>query len=716
MAMAVDPHSSSVMTADETNKEISVPRTHTDQKFDVPSLASNKKPFEMTEDEIKKEISVPRTHTDQKFDVASLFAIVTNILNPATIAADNVFRGTKQPHMEIKGERAIATSFIPPLCTLKELSYEMACKDPGVETAYKTTKSILEKLKDYSWHAKAVLTLAALALDYGDFCRHLDQFHSSDQLTKSLGILKGIPALLTQPSIDHKHEGAIVELNKLIKDTLNVIDCIVTLEERSVKYNPNDLPALSMAMNNSSIYVFWAIITVVACTTRMCCLIKDESKTHELSQFSEKINDIHGKLKLHIQLCNEEIEKIEAYWKLIRFLKEPLDIAEVLKALIFAIDNRQRVKVFPNELILEAVKTKNVLLFFTDLDIDKISEYVSIRTPIYENIPSKYKDKYEVVWIPIVEQWTNDMQKKFELLRSQMSWFVVQNFSSISGIKYVREQWHFKNEPIIVVLNPQGTVEHHNAAPMIKIWGPRAFPFTHWKDEELRKSEDWFGSLMLEFSPDIPTWINEGKHIFFYGGKDSTWVNEFRKEATGFANDAVKGARISLFNVGKDSGSLERFWKLIDNFFLYKSQMVTELDPMTKEIQKLLSYKNEKGWVVLCKGARLVFSGYGTTVLTVLKNFDEWRQCLYDSVSDFEVCLEEHYNEQLFEDGFPCRVIDIPKSDGLIPDYRKCPDCSKIMETSFRFKCCNHNQHGFNLKFCHNHRGTKAQLRGSNIL
>ena len=158
--------------------------------------------------------------------------------------------------------------------------------------------------------------------------------------------------------------------------------------------------------------------------------------------------------------------------------------------------------------ILEAVKTKNVLLFFTDLDVDKISEYVSIRTPIYENIPSKYKDKYEVVWIPIVDQWTNDMQKKFESLWSQMSWFVVQNFSSISGIKYVREQWHFKNEPIIVVLNPQGTVEHHNAAPMIKIWGPRAFPFTHWKDEELHKSEDWFGSLMLEFSPDIPTWVN----------------------------------------------------------------------------------------------------------------------------------------------------------------------------------------------------------------
>jgi len=100
----------------------------------------------------------------------------------------------------------------------------MACKDPSEEMAYITTKSILEKLKYYSWYAKAVLTLAAFALDYGDFCKHLDKSSSPDQLTKSLGILKGIPI---QPNIDQKHEGAILELNKLIKETFNFIDCIV---------------------------------------------------------------------------------------------------------------------------------------------------------------------------------------------------------------------------------------------------------------------------------------------------------------------------------------------------------------------------------------------------------------------------------------------------------------------------------------------------------
>ncbi|KAK7821769.1 protein sieve element occlusion b [Quercus suber] len=540
--------------------------------------------------------------------------------------------------MEIKGERVIATSFIPPLCTLKELSYEMVCKDPSEETAYKTTKSILEKLKDYSWHVKAVLTLAAFTLDYGDFCRHLDQFHSSDQLTKSMGILKGIPALLTRPSIDHNHESAIVEVNKLIKDTLNVIDCIVTLEERSVKYNPKDVPALSIATDNISVYILEAV------KTKKVLLFFSGLDMDNITEYVSILNPIYEKVTSNNEYKIVWIPIVEQW---------TIEMQKKFELL------RSKMSWF---VILEAVKTKKVLLFFSGLDMDNITEYVSILNPIYEKVTSN--NEYKIVWIPIVEQWTIEMQKKFELLRSKMSWFVVQNFSSMSAIKYVKEQWHYKNEPIIVALNSQGT-------------------------------------------------IKEEKHIFFYGGKDSTWIKEFCKEATGLANDDVKGARISLFNVGKDSGIQRRFWKLIDNFFLYKSHMVTEVDTVTKEIQKLLSYKNEKGWVVLCKGARLVFSGYGTTVLTVLKNFDEWKQCLNESAFSFEVCLEKYYNEQLRKDGLPCRDFDIPKIDGLlIPDCRKCPDCSEIMEMSIRFRCCHNNQSSFNSNCCHNNtHTTKVKLK-----
>ena len=71
----------------------------------------------------------------------------------------------------------------------------MACKPPGEES--NTGKKILEKLTKYSWDAKAVLTLAAFALDYGDFWL-LAHLHASDKSAKWVGILKGVPTIVTE--------------------------------------------------------------------------------------------------------------------------------------------------------------------------------------------------------------------------------------------------------------------------------------------------------------------------------------------------------------------------------------------------------------------------------------------------------------------------------------------------------------------------------------
>lgn len=149
----------------------------------------------------------------------------------------------------------------------------MACKAPGEAIANQTTMSILNKLSSYSWGEKAVLTLAAFALDYGDFW-HFARSDTSDQLTKSLGILKRVPFVLTRPSIE-KHGEAIVELNNLIKATVEVIEYIFKLEERYSKYDTKNVPILSTAMDSIPVDAFWAIITIVACTTRMCCIIND---------------------------------------------------------------------------------------------------------------------------------------------------------------------------------------------------------------------------------------------------------------------------------------------------------------------------------------------------------------------------------------------------------------------------------------------------------
>jgi hypothetical protein len=140
----------------------------------------------------------------------------------------------------------------------------MADKRPGEQTAEKTT-TILNKLKSYPYRAKAALTLAAFSIEYGDFWL-LAQLFSSNQLASSVGILKRVPAIIKPPSQIGKYRDEIVELNNLIKDTLEVINSIFELGKQSMDYTQNELPE----------DVNWAIKTIVACMTQMCCLTNDD--------------------------------------------------------------------------------------------------------------------------------------------------------------------------------------------------------------------------------------------------------------------------------------------------------------------------------------------------------------------------------------------------------------------------------------------------------
>jgi hypothetical protein len=123
---------------------------------------------------------------------------------------------------------------------------------------------------------------------------------------------------------------------------------------------------------------------------------------------------------------------------------------------------------------IDVLEKKNVLLFISSLNIS--SDDISTLISIYIGIRKK-EDKFKIVWIPIVEQWTNELRMKFEMLRSDMPWYVVQYFSPVAGIKFIKEDWHFDNEPIVVVMNSQGDVENKDALDLIRECGNECLPF-----------------------------------------------------------------------------------------------------------------------------------------------------------------------------------------------------------------------------------------------
>ncbi|KAG6668728.1 hypothetical protein CIPAW_01G191700 [Carya illinoinensis] len=628
----------------------------------------------MSDDQIMNTIYATHVHGDEKFDVDSLFVVTENILQRATHLVENVVLGTKE-HQENLEEKAPKASFSPPSCTLRALSCEMACKAPAEEIAHKTTMSILNKLAHYSWDAKAL--------------------HSSDQLAKSVGILKRVPVVVKRPGLK-KYGKAIIELNSLIKATLEVIESIFELEKLSI-YDTKDVPALSGALDRIPVDVYWAIITIVACTTKLCCITGDEGKTQELSPFAQKINVILNVLRRTIKLAHEQIDVIEAYRKLKKIFQTPTEVMEVFKALIFPKDvEPSLIDGSTNKLVnIEVLRKKNVLFFISSLEIT--IEEISVLKPVYDEISKK--DQYKIVWIPIVEQWTDDLKKKFDVLRfdSKMPWYTVQYFSPVVGIKFIKEEWNFRNKPLVVVISPKGKVEHPNAFYIINYSGCDQILLAWRQSQITRRGNSYFSYSTIYCTLKQTSYykrlmrlikikisiiiIKDDKYIFFYGGKDNEWIQQFTKKATILANDpALKEAGISIesVHIGKnekgqhDVGILDRFWDKMESFFFINTEKKTEPDSVTKEIHKILSYKNESGWVVLSKGSKVIFTGHGTTILKVVDEAEKWKG--YVREIGFEIIFKQ-YHDKVIEVNRPCSRVDIPVGVGKIPEHMHCPGC-----------------------------------------
>ncbi|KAF5466028.1 hypothetical protein F2P56_015986 [Juglans regia] len=267
----------------------------------------------MSDHDIMNHIHATHIPGDEKFDVDSLFLFAENILKRASLIVDNValdlLHGTEAHLESLDDMMSPKASFNPPLCTLKRISGEMQCKTPGEEIAHKITMSILNKLSGYSWDAKAVLTLAAFALDFGDFWL-LAQLHPTDhQLAKSVGILKRVPAISRRPGLQ-KHRKALIELNMLIQAILEMMECILELEKLSAvqAYKTKYVPApLSIAMEHLPVDVYWVILAIVACATKMCGLTRDEDQVQEIAPFAHKLNIVLYLLKMQIKICKQQI-------------------------------------------------------------------------------------------------------------------------------------------------------------------------------------------------------------------------------------------------------------------------------------------------------------------------------------------------------------------------------------------------------------------------
>ncbi|KAK7858675.1 protein sieve element occlusion b [Quercus suber] len=401
---------------------------------------------------------------------------------------------------------------------LKIVQLSCKCSGSGGGDAHTITISILNMLKNYSWDAKLVLVLSACAVNFGEFWL-LAHNCTTNQLAKSVAILRKIPELLERTSMLKPRFDTI---NNLVKVMVDITKCIVEFRELPPQYITTEVTALSTAMTHIPVAVYWTI-----------------RESWELSSLAHKVGNMQSHLATQLSTCYKHIDErkqMEAYQNLHRLMEMiHIDNLKVLKALIYQKDDLLPLfdGVTKRRVSIDVLRRKYVLLLISDVDISQ--EEVAI----LEQINNEAR-QHEVVWLPILDSnapWTENRQKHFDSLQASMPWYCVQHPSLIEPavVKYIKEVWNFRKKAILVVIDPQGRVSSLNALHMMWIWGGTAFPFTSAREEALWKEETWKLDLLVDsIDPLINKWVSTSSQltVSFFSQKLNHYVPLFMYACT----------------------------------------------------------------------------------------------------------------------------------------------------------------------------------------
>ncbi|XWS51327.1 hypothetical protein CRYUN_Cryun12cG0167600 [Craigia yunnanensis] len=599
-----------------------------------------------------------------------------------------------------------------------KISCEISCKCSGGGDAHATTMVLLNTLSSYSWDAKVVLTLAAFAVNFGEFWLVV-QLCTTNSLAKSVALLKQLPDILEHSQTLKPHFDA---LNKLIKAMMDVTKIIVEFTELPSQYISSDVRPMSIAMAQIPTAAYWTIRSVVACAAQIASLvglrhefIPSTSEAWELSSLAHKVISIHEHLQTLLRLCYRHIDEkkqTEAYEGLVHSFQTPqLDNLKILIK-IFSLGKEYPHLLGPdkNKVHMDILRRKHVLVLISDIDISQ-EEFQVLELLYDERVISELN--YEIVWPPIVDRstWNDSYQKKFSSLQLNMPWYTVNHPSVIEPavIKYTKEVWRFVKKPILVTLDQQGKVTCPNALNMLWVWGNLAFPFSTEKEESLWKAESWRIELLVDgLEPDLPTWMKEQKVICLYGGEKIEWIASFTSATKMVAQTLAIG--LEMVYVGKNNAK-ERvrkitglinerklsynwqdadvwfFWNRLESMLFSKTQhgKTNEIDVIKQEVMTLLGYDgSEHGWTVFFLGSTEMVRANGDKILSSMQNFRHWE----DLARELGLIPALRKHLEGITDDHHCTRLILPGVSGGIAEKVVCAECGRPMEMYFMYRCC----------------------------
>nr|KYP60834.1 hypothetical protein KK1_023248 [Cajanus cajan] len=552
----------------------------------------------------------------------------------------------------------------------------------GEHYVHQTTMCILQYLKSYSWEAKALVTLAAFALEYGNLLYLSDIATPDNQLANSLKQLNQVQI----------RKDPATNLVVLVREVLDRIQDWARWS--ALGYDIQEVPSLSNALNEIPVVVYWTLASLVAATANLVGV-----SDYRLTGFMERLSLADSRLKQHLISSKEQIDYVEEYLQRRKAFSNPKDVVEFLKLLIQ--DNKSKVQIYDGstktKTDIEVFKQKYVLLFISSLD--KIEDEISLLNSIYDRlqenpteiIKNYKKEDFKILWLPIVALWDEKQRYKFNVLKDNIKWYAVELFSELPGTELIKEKFNYLGKPIIPVLTPLGDILNEDAMDLIFQWGIDAFPFRKSDGIELTIKWKWFWDAARKANLGIQA--NGDRYIFIYGGGDKNWIQQFtvaventKRHATILSTDTI----IDHYQLGKDDSKIvSRFWIEIERKRLQKHK-----DPLDCEVQKIVKTllclkQDQKGWAILTKGFNVRVLGHSEPMLQTLAEFDSWKEKILQK-EGFDVAFDEYYKIKL-DEIYARQQCAFVKNNANVLVTITCPNptCARVMEvTSVNYQCC----------------------------
>ncbi|CAN6548843.1 unnamed protein product [Malus baccata var. baccata] len=543
--------------------------------------------------------------------------------------------------------------------TFCKISHEILCKCSDEENLHRRTMILFDLLGKYRWGEKVVLVLTSFVASYGEF-RLLMQLNSSIPLAISVAMLKQLPTDVSplKPQFN--------ALSLLVDAMVDVTKCIIKFEKLPLLRVELDNETKAVAKSQIYIAVYWIIRGILKCSSQITdstALKSDEISdstiiaTWELVSLAYQLRSIYDHLRQQVEVCHHQTET-KLYHKLLNIFKETqVDNQEVL-SLLFAFTDDFPLKQCPSQakLGVSDLKSKVVILLISRPELLSIEESLFLVQQTHNHPHNKDAEaSHAIVWVPIPvsSTWTNAEKENFEYLSNSLPWYSIRQpwLLNSAVATFIKEAWYYKSEPVLVVLNSQGTVTNPNAIDMLFIWGARAYPFSASREKELWQEQNWTLHFLIdEIDPLLTKRVEEGRNICIYGSNSIDWIVEFtakmeiiksagvqlemvyvgKRNSTPLVKDILANVRYKKLSSALPSMKTHFFWLRLESTRRSKLRLgkpENYTDNVLDEVSALLDIdNNDENWAVIGRGSNSIdiIRLEGPKIMECLDLFPSW--------------------------------------------------------------------------------------------